>query len=150
MSPDPATTPQPTAAAIIAAVEARLTEDRTWPTQQRYLRAREQLVRDLEARGPGILTDSGVAMLEFERALGVEGALLRVATGEDLLYALPGFIARERGRLPLADVRAQLRFAEECRRYIERRALVDWTQHMCAICEIEGAIRRARQALRGH
>jgi len=140
---------QPTARAILDAVEKLLTEERTAATRHRYVRAQARLDAYLVARGERMLTDAGVAMLEIERSIEPTAALFRVATGEDLLYALPGFISLERpARLPVSDVRAQLRFADETRRYIIRRGLVDAGMHMCAVWEIDGALRRARSALR--
>jgi len=95
-----------------------------------------------------MLTESGVAMLEVERALRPEGALLRVATAEDLLYALPGFVALDRDGLPTSDARAQLRVSVDCRNFITQRRLVDPSGHSCVSIEFDGALRRARSALR--
>ncbi|HET8778706.1 MAG TPA: hypothetical protein VFM66_01440, partial [Agromyces sp.] len=108
---------QITASSIIASVEFALTDDRTHSTRLRYARARERLVAYLEALDERMLTGSGVAMLEVERALRPEGALLRVATAEDLLYALPGFVALDRNGLPASDARAQLRVSVDCRSF---------------------------------
>jgi hypothetical protein len=142
------TRPEPTACAIIETIEDALTIDRTPATRHRYARARARLEAYLESLGGAMLTDAGASMLEVERALDPDGALLRVATAEDLVYALPGFISLERPRLPVSDVRAQLRLAEQCRRFIERRGLVDFGAHACAMWEVDGALRRARAALR--
>jgi hypothetical protein len=140
---------EPTARAILDTVERLLTDERTSATRHRYARAEARFETYLESLGERMLTDAGVAMLELERSIEPTAALFRVATGEDLLYALSGFISLERpARLPVSDVRAQLRFAEETRRYIIRRGLVDPSLHMCAIWEIDGALRRARGALR--
>ena len=139
----------PTVRAILDAVERLLTDERTSATRHRYARAEARFEAYLESLDERILTDAGVAMLEVERSIEPTAALFRVATGEDLLYALPGFISLERpARLPVSDVRAQLRFAEEIRRYIMRRGLVDASLHLCAIWEIDGALRQARGALR--
>jgi len=140
---------EPTARAILDAVEKLLTDERTSATRHRFARAEARLEAYLESLGERMLTDAGVAMLEVERSIESTAALFRVATGEDLLYALPGFISLERpARLPVSDARAQLRFADQTRRYIIRRGLVDAGMHMCAIWEIDGALRRARSALR--
>ena len=140
---------EPTARAILDAVEKLLTDERTSATRHRYARAAARFEAFLDSLGERMLTDAGVAMLEIERSIDSTAALYRVATGEDLLYALLGFISLERpARLPAPDVRAQLRIAEETRRYIIRRGLVDTGLHMCTIWEIDGALRRARSALR--
>ena len=140
---------EPTARAILDAVEKLLSDDRTSATRHRYARAAARFEAFLDSLGERMLTDAGVAMLEIERSIDSTAALYRVATGEDLLYALLGFISLERpARLPAPDVRAQLRIAEETRRYIIRRGLVDTGLHMCTIWEIDGALRRARSALR--
>jgi hypothetical protein len=140
---------EPTARAILDAVEKLLTDERTSATRHRYARAQARLEAYLESLAERMLTDAGVAMLEVERSIEPSAALLRVATGEDLLYALRGFISLQRpARLPVSDARAQLRFADETRRYIIRRGLVNAGMHMCAIWEIDGALRRARSALR--
>ena len=140
--------PAPTATKIIAAAEERLTDGRTHVTCLRYSRAREQLEAHLDTLGVRMLLEPGVAMLELERELEPFGALLRVAIGEDLLYALPSFIRLERSpRLPTPDVRAQLRLAEECRRFITSQGLVD-DRHLCAVWEVDGALRQVRSAIR--
>ncbi|HWM15853.1 MAG TPA: hypothetical protein VNP97_04630 [Microbacterium sp.] len=139
---------QITASSIIASVEFALTDDRSHSVRLRYARARERLVAHLEALDERMLTESGVAMLEVERALRPEGALLRVATAEDLLYALPGFVALDRDGLPTSDARAQLRVSVDCRNFITQRRLVDPSGHSCVSIEFDGALRRARSALR--
>jgi hypothetical protein len=140
---------EPTARAILDAVERLLTDERSSATRHRYARAEARFEAHLEALGERMLTGAGVAVLWLERSIEPTGALFRVATGEDLLYALRGFISLERpARLPTSDVRAQLRFAEETRRYIMRHGLVDVSLHMCAVWDIDSALRRARGALR--
>jgi hypothetical protein len=140
---------EPTARSILDTVETLLTDERTSATRHRYARAKARVEVYLDSLGERMLTNAGAAMLEVERAIEPTAALYRVATGEDLLYALVGFISLERpARLPAPDVRAQLRFAEEIRRYIIRCGLVDAGMHMCAIWEIDGALRRARSNLR--
>ena len=139
---------QITASSIIASVEFALTDDRAHSTRLRYARACQRLVAYLEALDERLLTESGVAMLEVERALRPEGALLRVATAEDLLYALPGFVGLDRDGLPASDARAQLRVSVDCRSLIMRRRLVDPVGHSCVSIEFDGALRRARSALR--
>jgi hypothetical protein len=140
---------EPTAREVLDAVEGLLTDERTSATRHRYGRAKARVEAYLESLGERMLTNAGVAMLEVELSIEPTAALFRVATGEDLLYALPGFISLDRPiRLPTSDVRAQFRFAEEIRRYIVRRGLVDAGAHMCAIWEVDGALRRGRIALR--
>ena len=140
--------PEPTAAAIIAAAEHALVDGRTHATCRRYGRAREQLEAHLHSLGEGMLLESGIAMLEVERGIEASGALLRVATGEDLLYALPSFIRLDRRHgLPILDARAQLRLAEECRRSVTAHGLVG-NEHACALLEVDGALREARRLLR--
>lgn len=140
--------PEPTAAAIIAAAEERLVDGRTHTTCLRYGRARERLEAYLDELGERMLLESGVAMFEVERGIEASGALLRVATGEDLLYALPSFIRNDRpSRPPVPDLRAQLRLAEECRRYVTSHRIVD-DRHACALWEVDGALRDARRSLR--
>lgn len=125
---------EPTARAILDAVEKLLTDERTSATRHRYARVQARLDAYLESLGECLLTDAGVAMLEVERTIEPTAALFRVATGEDLLSALPGFVSLERpARLPVSDARAQLRFADETRRYIIRHGLVDAGMHVCAI-----------------
>ncbi|GAA1818454.1 hypothetical protein [Agromyces neolithicus] len=135
--------PQPTAATLIEAAEALLTEGRAHATCLRYRRARTALETYLEAKGEDMLLDAGIAMLAIERGLEPDGALLRVATGEDLLYALPGFIDLERPGLPKADAGAQLRFVDQCRRLIVARGLSAHGDYSCASWEVDGALRRA-------
>lgn len=140
---------EPTAREVLDEVESLLADERTSATRHRYARAAARFEAYLDALDERMLTDAGVAMLEVERSIEPTAALYRVATSEDLLYALRGFISLERpARLPAPDVRAQLRFAEEIRRYIIRRGLIDTGPHMCAIWEIDGALRQARAALR--
>jgi hypothetical protein len=98
---------EPVARAILDEVESLLADERTSATRHRYGQAAARFEAYFDALGERILTDAGVAMLEVERSLEPTAALYRVATGEDLLYALPGFISLERPvRLPTSDVRA--------------------------------------------
>lgn len=140
--------PAPTVATVLDVVVSKLTEDRSHQTCLRYARARAQLEAHLLVQGERVLTEAGVAMFEVERQLAPEGALLRVATSEDLLYALEGFAGLDRSRLPVSDARAQLRLAEECGRHIRRRELVDLRLHIGALWRAEDALRRARAVLR--
>jgi PhnB protein len=86
---------EPTARAILDAVERLITDERTSATRHRYTRAKARLEVYLESLGERMLTNAGVAMLGLERSIEPTGALFRVATGEDLLYALVGFISLE-------------------------------------------------------
>lgn len=140
--------PAPTVATVLDGVVSKLTEDRSHPTRLRYARARAQLEAYLLVQGERVLMEAGVAMLEVERELAPEGALLRVATCEDLLSALEGFAGLDRSRLPVSDARAQLRLAEECGRHLRRRELVDLRLHILALWRAEDALRRARAVLR--
>jgi hypothetical protein len=140
---------EPTALAVITAAERELCDGRTPPTQRRYARARARLEAFFESLDERMLTTSGAAMLELERDIQPAGALLRVAVAEDVLYALPAFVRFEPSDLPVSEVRAQHRLAEFCYRVIAQRGLVDLGAHICAVWEVEGALRRARAVLKG-
>lgn len=142
------TRPQITAAQIITAAERSLTDGRSVPTVEKYRYARIDLADYFDGVAERIFTDAGRAMLELERAIDPVLAATRVGDAEDLLYALPGYVGLDRSPLRSTTARAHLRFAEVVGRLIIDRRLVDVSGHMCAVWEFDGALRRARGALK--
>jgi hypothetical protein len=100
----------------------------------------------LEAEGARVLVDRDKAILEMERGLNPDGAFCRTMHGDDLIYALSGFLEASISTDP-ADVRLELATVGPLVNWLIDHG-VDSYGMECPIYDLEGAVRRGRAALR--
>jgi hypothetical protein len=132
---------------LLADVDEFLGGGRTARTSARYARARRSLSTWLEQFGEQSLEQGTMTLLAAEREFDARGAYLRVASVEDVVYALRGYVLA----LPslfstseLADVRAVLRYLTTFTDFAVRYRHVNSYDHSCVLLDLRAALRETR------
>lgn len=115
------------------------------PTLRERAVETEYRLRDyLETEGERVLVTSDRALLRAEKQISPTGAFSRLMHADDLVVALPGFVAEARLPADPVDRRLQVGLAGQLLKHVIGRALIDPREMACFVLEAEARIGQAR------
>jgi hypothetical protein len=112
--------------------------------RERAVQIEHRLRAFLEAEGEQGLVTFDLVLLRTERQISPTGAFSRLMHADDLVVALPGFVADAWLPADPVDRRLQVRLAGQLLDHVIGRALIDPGEMACFVLEAEARISQAR------